>query len=260
MDEKEVNTEASQRRMMATSVISVTVLPVTMMSRAYFSSYHLWAAEHFAHVASEQEKLEGAIPRFDIKQRANVTNSIFSAVAAMEAAINEFFQDVADEHEGYIGSIDKDARKLLQSLWSLTEENNKSPFSVLEKAQLALTLCRKPTMSKGTALHDNANLAIKIRNELTHFKPKTLGGTIEHPLTKHFKNKGKFKDNPLMKGNTGNPYFPDHCLASPCALWALSASRAFMDEFYARLDIEPNYQKVSFDPPATATGQGAQQP
>ena len=44
-----------------------TALPITVIMRAYFSSYPLWAARHFAVLASNAEQAEGTRPRFAIK-------------------------------------------------------------------------------------------------------------------------------------------------------------------------------------------------
>jgi hypothetical protein len=56
---------------------------------------------------------------------------------------------------------------------------------------------------------------------------------------------GKFSSNPLMNGSD-NPYFPDKCLGSGCADWAIRSIRVFSDDFFGRLGITPNYQRVAF--------------
>ena len=53
----------------------------SLMSRVYYSSYHLWAAKHFAQLALDIENRSGIKPRFDIQHPAYVTNAILSAVA-----------------------------------------------------------------------------------------------------------------------------------------------------------------------------------
>ena len=73
--------------------------------RAYFSSYHLWAAEHFTRLAKEIEDAHTGSPEFNIAHRAYVTNAILSAVAFLEAAINELFDDVVDQHYSYVNPL-----------------------------------------------------------------------------------------------------------------------------------------------------------
>jgi hypothetical protein len=58
----------------------------------------------------------------------------------------------------------------------------------------------------------------------------------------------KFKPNRLME-NSANPFFPDHYLGSGCADWAVKTGKAFAGEFFSKLSIQPNYQKVDFGTP-----------
>ena len=78
---------------------------------------------------------------------------------------------------------------------------------------------------------------------MTHYKPETYGGETQHKFFKQLTN--KFSDNPLMAGS-GNPYFPDKCLGSPCAKWAIQAGKALADAFFQRLGLIPHYQQVKF--------------
>lgn len=36
-------------------------------------------------------------------------------------------------------------------------------------------------------------------------------------------------------------------LGKECAKWGLTSVENFADEFFRRIDIQPNYQKVDFD-------------
>jgi hypothetical protein len=102
----------------------------TLLNRVYFSSYHLWAAHHFAQLAGEIEDAHSGRSRFDIKHRAYVTNSILSSVAFLEAAINELYQDAFDRHPGYLDMLPQEVRDILADFWDMTkEEENKSTIS-----------------------------------------------------------------------------------------------------------------------------------
>jgi hypothetical protein len=216
--------------------------PMIMM-RSYFSSHHLWAAQSFAARAGEIERGPGEIPRFDIAQRAFVTGAVLSAAAFLEAAINELCQDVADGEDSYVGPLDEDSKKLIKAFWDLTEERNRSPFSILDKYQIVLTFCRREQFSAGVQPYQDADLAIRLRNELMHYKPETLGGDAQHKFLKQLSS--KFVENPLIVGS-GNPYFPDKCLGSPCAAWAVQSAKALADEFFTRIDVTPNYMRAKF--------------
>jgi hypothetical protein len=210
-----------------------------MMMRVYYSSYHLWAAQKFAERAAEVERRSLEIPRFDIEQRAYVTGAILSAVAFMEAAINELFQDVADNEESYISPLDGRSRDLIRAFWELSGEKTRA----LEKYQMALTFCGCHQLATGAQPYQDAELVIRLRNELMHYKPETLGGGAQHKLVRRLPN--KFPDNPLMLGSA-NPYFPDKCLGSGCAKWAVQSTKGFADEFFQRIGMCPNYLRAKF--------------
>ena len=86
--------------------------------RAYFSAYHLWAAGHFARLANDIENAHTGRAVFDISHRAYVTNAIFSAVAFLEAAINELFEDAVDNHPSYLDALTPERRQRLCKRWS----------------------------------------------------------------------------------------------------------------------------------------------
>ena len=114
----------------------VTIGHAEVLMRTYFSTYHFWAAEHFARLAANIEGAHTGKPTFNIKHRAYVTSSILSAVAFLEAAINEFFDDVTDGHSGYVDPTTDYARQLAE-LW---KEKNGKRWSILEKYQDATTI------------------------------------------------------------------------------------------------------------------------
>jgi hypothetical protein len=222
-----------------------TALPITVLMRPYFSSYHLWAARHFFVLSRNVENEEGRRPRFDIKHRAYVMNCIFSAVAFLEAAINELFQDIADGHESYVANLDADSKRLMSDFWQFTEQRNRSAFNLLDKYQIALTFLRKQQFASGHQPYQDAAVVVKLRNELVHYKPRSLGGDVEHTLAKQLTR--KFQDNTLMSGS-GNPSFPDKCLGYGCAEWSIHSATVFTDEFFGRIGVVPNYQRVQFQP------------
>ena len=214
--------------------------PITIVMRTYFSSYHLWAARHFLALAKNLENTDGRSPRFDIKHRAYVTNSILSAISFIEAGINELFQDVCDNHTSYTASLDSVGRNALLDCWHAASRK-----SIFEKYNKALTCLRKKPFGKNQAPQEDAALVNSLRNALVHYQPTSLGGNVEHKLAS--KLTGKFPDNKLMTGS-GNPWFPDKCSGHGCAEWAIHSVTTFADEFFCRIGVQPNYQRVQFNP------------
>jgi len=212
----------------------------SVLIRVYYSSYHLWATNHFAQLAGEIEDTHSGRSRFDIKHRAYVTNSILSAVAFLEAAINELYQDAFDKHSGYLTTLPQAIRNLLGDFWAMTEGENKSAISILDKYQLALRFCGKEPFNKGKSPYQEVDLVVRIRNALTHYKPQSLGGDNIHRLEAGLR--GKFSENKLMSGS-GNPYFPDKALGRGCADWVVASVRKFADKFFSEIELVPNYQR-----------------
>jgi hypothetical protein len=217
-----------------------TALPIKVVMRVYFSSYHLWAAEHFSKLAASRETAPGQVPRFDIEHRAFVTNCILSCVAFLEAAINELFQDAADGHMSYVGSLPPEAIKSLAGAWAQGVDR----LGLLQKYQMACHLARLDHVDAGTEPFQSASQVVRIRNTLVHYKPESLSAEDSSSLERALST--RFPQNPLMAGAQGNPYFPDKCFGAGCAAWAVDAVTRFATTFFARLGIQPNFQRVNF--------------
>ena len=213
-----------------------------VLMRTYFSSRHFWGAKHFAQLAREiEEKHTGDKPNFNIELHAYATNAVLSAVAFLEAAINEIYDDVADEHPGNVDQLSPETKRLLAGLWERIER-----WSIIEKYQAALLCSGVEPFGKGQPPYQDAKLLIDLRNQLVHARAKTLTTGDEDNLSKRLKT--RFKPSRLMN-NTANPYFPDHCLGAGCAGWAVVSAQAFADEFFRGVGMQPNYQRAPFGPP-----------
>jgi hypothetical protein len=217
----------------------------TIKMRVYYSSYHLWAARHFAQLSSNIEATHIGKSYFDIEHRAYVTSTIFTAVAFMEAAINELFQDAADDHQSYITHLDDDLKITMTTTWNdtkngkffksrnkATERENRKEPSILVKYQTMLDFAKVGIFLKNEQPYVDAKLVIQLRNELVHYKPKIFDGSPSHEFEELLKD--KFPLNPLIT-TLGNPYFPDKCLGYGCAQWAVDSCKNFVDTFFAKL-------------------------
>jgi hypothetical protein len=212
------------------------VSPITVAMRAYYSRYHLHAAGHFAELAVNIEAGHRGEPVFDITHRAYVTSAVLCAVGFLEASINELYQDAADKLEGYIQPLSPKAKTDLAKLWSKAQGRD---MSILDKFQKALALAGEREFPKGRQPYQDAALVICLRNELVHYRPKTLSAASVPKLQARLRK--KFPPNGLM-ASAANPWFPDKCLGAGCALWATKAVKDFADAFFSKLSITPNYQ------------------
>jgi hypothetical protein len=124
----------------------------------------------------------------------------------------------------------------------------KSNCSILEKYQKALTLTNNKLFETDTRPYQDANLLIFLRNDLVHYKPKTIKVPSSddyvpddiHRNEKRLRN--KFALNPLV--GAGNPFYPDKCLSHGCAEWAINTSIMFADNFYATMGLSCPYEHI----------------
>ena len=212
--------------------------PASVIIRVYYSSYHLWAARHFAQLAKQIEDEHQGSPTFNVEHRAYVTSCIFSSVAFMEAAINEVFGDANDKHMSYIDNLGAQATKSMAAFWKKSHRK----ASILYKYMVALDHVGQKRFDKGKRPYQEARLLIDLRNVLVHYKPKSLGSKgKQHKFEGNLKT--RFATNQLMAG-ADNPFFPDKCLGYGCCEWAIRSSEAFTDDFFSRIGVTPNYQRV----------------
>jgi hypothetical protein len=216
---------------------------VSISVRSYFSTYHLWSARNFATMVKEIEDNFSGRQQFDIRHRSYSISAILSAVAFIEAAINEVFQDAADNNSGCMRFPSTEVQKGLSIIWQHTEEKNKTPFSILDKYQLALSLSSNKEFETDNNPYQDISLVIKLRNMLVHFKPDSISAEEAHKFEK--KVRGRFPENKLMEGAM-NPYYPDRMLGYGCAIWGVESALNLADEFFSRLGVIPNYQQAKF--------------
>jgi len=223
-----------------TATINLSANSGTWSMRVYYSSYHLAAAIHFNELVAEIENNHIGEPTFDIKHRIYSTNAILSIVAFMEAAINELYQDIFDNYDANTRSIADEIHDAMRLVWVRTEISSKSFSSTLEKYQEVLNYLRKKPFPKGKGIFQDVKLIIKLRNQLTHYKPMSKQSQDTDDLDRALKN--KFRHNKLME-KSDNPFFPDKCLGFGCINWSINTAKGFTDEFFSRISIEPHYQK-----------------
>jgi hypothetical protein len=128
------------------------------------SKQHLWAAEFFA---GEAQALEATIPAPDepqrVKHRAHVTAAILSAVAFVEASINEFYVSAIDHDVETLPTFDDRLFQLFAQFW----EDVKC-YSILHKYQIALLLAGKDRFPIDRLPYQDAASVVKLRDCLVH--------------------------------------------------------------------------------------------
>jgi hypothetical protein len=203
-------------------------LVANAVSRMNYSIPHLISASKFS---SEVEKIEAAHAGESFGSwwedvRHNAVACLFVISAAMESYANELFSDRKD--------VFPDAPTLLiDKIWDMSER--KSP---IEKLDLVLHLKGKSPLDRKAGYYKAMSAVIRLRNELTHFKPEW-----SHEVDKHEKISvvlnGYFLRNPHFSNEL---IFPNAWVGHSCTSWAVKTTLDFIEEFekLATLSGRPN--------------------
>jgi len=218
----------------------------TVIHRHYLSTHHLYAARYAAHDSTVREAQGGELQPFDIRNRAYVLTAVTASVSFLEAAVNELYQDAADEHPSHVSTLEIQCSRLMAAVWTATERGQR--LETLRKYDLALACAGQFDFDRGSQPYQDVALLIRLRNYLIHYRPHDVGGDEESRLGTQLRQRG-IAGSILMEG-LGNPWFPDHALGAGCAQWAWRAARCFVDEFSSRMGgLRLNYKCADFGDP-----------
>lgn len=210
-------------------------------NRDRLSRHHILSAHHFAEGAAEVEVLEGDVPPEDKwRYRAYVTGAVLSAVSYLSASINELYLDLrklsASDQPGLRRELD-----LLVEAWPRI-----SRVQVLQRYQLALSVADSDQYNPASAPYADADSLIRLRDALISYEPSwTDERGRKHTLEDRIRK--KFAPSPLVSSR--RPWFPDKCLGSGCAKWAVATVQVFTNDFYRRMSL-PGRPLVGGEPPA----------
>ncbi|RII35357.1 hypothetical protein D2A34_09145 [Clostridium chromiireducens] len=218
--------------------------------RTYFSIQHLISTALYRKEIRELENnLNKKYNEYEfLKHRSLCTSAIFSAVSFLEALINEFFSDSYDNPEGIVRDLPSEYIDSLGQMWELGIPRTAS-YNIVEKYQIALTLCKRDKINFGCSPGQDISVLIKLRNALIHFEPEWV---VTRDIINNTKDRQKLEKLLMYKFQinkfTGdnNPFFPDKCLSYGCVDWALTNVIAFTDIFFISLGIVPPYEKIRF--------------
>jgi len=198
-----------------------------------FTKQHFEAARYFANCAAS---IESEFLKADLKNeigksqhRAYVVAAVVSATMAMGTCINEIYLNACDKDRQKLSGLDEQEMALLAEWWPHLERHVK----ILLKYQHALLVVGKPALPKGENPYQDADNLVYLRNALTHYKPEWDDAKIHVEIRGRLE--GKFDVNPLATG--AYLWFPEQCLGSGCAKWAVGAAEEFVRAFCERLGI-----------------------
>jgi hypothetical protein len=207
--------------------------------RSYYSTQHLWAAQHFTRLAADFERDHAGQSRIFLQHRSYVIGAVMESVAFLETFINEIFEDASDGESGAVGGLAPNAVRRLAMYW-----RDHDRAETLAKYRMARILVGCEAADAGRRPHEDVRHVIKLRNWLTHYKPRTLGEESPDKLIDHIR--GRFADNPLLE-RAGATWFPNHALSAGCAAWAVQSTHAFVDEFTQAIGSTRPHHRLKHD-------------
>jgi hypothetical protein len=198
-------------------------------NRDRLSRHHIFSAHKFAEGAEEIEAQEGDVPQEDKwRYRAYVTGAVLDAVAYLSSSINELYLDVRKLGGGEQPNLRRELDLLVEA-WPRI-----SRVQVLQRYQLALSVADADQYNPESAPYLDTDSLIRLRDALLSYDPtwtdeRGKTHTLEDRIRK------KFPPSPLVSAR--RPWFPDRCLGSGCAKWAVKTVQIFTNDFYRRMSL-----------------------
>lgn len=200
---------------------------MSMRVKHSFSKQHLFAANLFAHEANDIEIANHEVSQVDegvkSRHRAFVTATVFSAVAFLEAAINELLSAIINLDTTNAPKCDEKVIDLLKNKWKQIDR-----LPTLSKYKNVLSLLGKPDYDWNQELHTNIQAVIMLRACLVHYRPEWDDEKGKHHELEKLLS-GRFELNPFAK--TSTLWFPHHCLGAGCASWTVNTVDVFYQEY-----------------------------
>ena len=164
--------------------------------------------------------------------------AVFFAGAFLDALVNEVIRDVIDPEvsPARVAGIPTDPATITAFRRAIDEP------STLGKYQKALTAAGKVPYNETRNPYKRAQLLLRFRNHLVHFKPKTRDIDAEHDFEARFKN-AKIVEN---QQDLGKIWFPNRALGAGLADWACETSFQFGKSWWKRIGLRRDFD-ATFD-------------
>lgn len=203
--------------------------------RHYHSTIHIESAAHLARLCAAVEK--NPENHQEGEHRAFATGAILTAVAFLEATINEVLSDAVED--GSLYGLKREQTTAIANEWRRVRAKGRVPMT--DKFKLVLRAVGHSGLSSGKT-YFNMTLLVELRDKLVHFNPEWTPLTSVHPPPLEAKLMRKFAANQLA--DPGTLFFPDRCLGHGCAQWAVRSALEFTDAFFSKLGVPPRYELI----------------
>lgn len=164
-----------------------------------------------------------------VRHRSYVTGAILSAASFLEASINELYRELHGARASERSRLPRGMSSVLGRFWSHTEHD-----SALQRYQLVLTVADAERFDERREPFHDADSLIRLRDALLYTRPER-GDRRRRLRALEQRLKTKFEPNHLAAADAY--WFPDLCLSTACAAWAVQAAEAFSQEFCRRMAL-----------------------
>lgn len=214
-----------------------------ILMSTYLSIHHAKSAAHFSRLAARVENSECPSSRSEIG--TNVGASILSAVAFLEATINELFAEAEKDGNKWLENISEKSKRLIKTL-SEIEAIDRS--SILDKYDIFLVSAGFEPVARGSAESQNAKALISLRNNITHYKASWLDSGSKELMRKGSSYKGDYwvNLNKLVFGKDHNDK-RHKWDQKEYAQWACKSSFEFVEAIFKIIGSKSNIDHVKND-------------
>lgn len=212
---------------------------VSADTRYTFTGQFLEASAIFTRRAREIEQqfnYSNPIPdEVRCTHRAYVSTTIMQCAAAIETEAHE---TCVHGPGAYLGSdhMDKGAHKILLPIADQVDD-----LPTLERFDHILKSLGKSTLDRGKNPYQSAQLMVRLRNKLVHYKSSWGSEMGEEKLFKALQSL-HHKAPPFTSSSMN--YFPHRCLGADCAAWALATTVSLLDEIYRQLGVRSRLDPI----------------
>ncbi len=162
-----------------------------------------------------------------IAHRGLVVGAIMQLTAALECEIWEVMVYGPGHHLGS-DRLDGIARDFLAPIAEVIDRQK-----LLERYWMVLHLLDKAPLDRGEQPWQDADLVVRLRNELVHYRSRWGQELDRSRLFRALEDKRHSR--PPFVSTQGTNFFPRLCLSAACSSWAVRSCGVFLDSFYAHL-------------------------
>jgi hypothetical protein len=219
-----------RRQTVPKGICEMMTAGATLSTRYSFTAQFLRGGAIFARRAHDIEKSANSSISDELHAEhvACVVGAITQSAAALEAEISEVAIHGPGHHLGSDG-IDANAREFLVPMADVIDNE-----PTLRRYDLVLHLLRRPPFNHGEQPYQDADLLVRLRNGLIHYKSK-WGEQMDREKLFSRLQQLRFDKPTFLSPHTN--FFPHRCFSASLASWSVTTGVELINVFYRSLAV-----------------------